>query len=95
MELARETLINAQGWSKFDESDNKKTNQEHLEFTHCVARTFGTKDGQKVLAAMVDKYMLCDIASNTDTQIGIGRKQGRVDVVKYILSQIELSNNTK
>jgi len=95
MELARETLINAQGWNKFNEANNAKVNQEHIDFAHTVNAAFRTADGKKILNAMVERYLLCDIASNADTQIAIGRKQGRADVVKYILSQIELSEKNR
>lgn len=95
MELARETLINAQGWSKFQEADNKKSNQEHLDFAHFVAKTFSTKEGKKVLDAMVNKYLLCSIVQPNDTQFSAGIKEGRASVVRQILSQIEISNNTK
>ena len=77
------------------QADNKKINQEYLEFAHTVARTFKTPDGKKLLDALVQKYLLTDIVKADDTQFASGIKQGRADVVKQILSQIEISNNSK
>lgn len=94
--IADETLLQTQGWKQFDKASNKKEdNQEHLDFAHAVASTFTSSQGQKVLKAMVSRYLLTDIVTSNDTQFGAGIKQGRASVVKYILSQIELSNNTK
>lgn len=90
MSLASETLVQANGWS--DIADNNEINQDRLQFSHKIAKIFGTIEGKEVLDAMVKKYLLATIANDTDTQIAIGRKQGRCDVVKYILSEIEISN---
>lgn len=95
MELARETLINAQGWSQFDQADNKKQSQEHLELAHTIARTFKTPDGKKVLDVLVKRYLLNDIVTPNDTAFAVGIRQGRADLVKQILGQIEISNNSK
>ena len=94
MDLASETLITARGWSSFDVAE-RNTQQEYLDFAHLVASLFGTPEGKKVLDVMIKKYLLRDIAGDNDSQIAIGRKQGRADVVKQILAQIEISNNVK
>ena len=94
--LASDTLIQAEGWSKeFELADNSKTSQEHLDFAHDVASIFATTEGQRVLKAMVQKYMVSSVPSSTDTVNNILLKEGSARVVRYILSQIELSNNTK
>lgn len=94
MDLANEYMISASGWTQFDEAPKDQGNAEYLEFAHKVARVFGTPEGKEVLDAMVKKYLLTDIANATDTQVGIGIKQGRASVVKQILAQIEISNKT-
>lgn len=94
--IADETLISAEGWSQFDTHQPKeKEKQEHIDFSHKVAKVFKSREGKEVLSLMVKRYLLNDIAQDNDTQIGIGRKQGRADVVKQILAHIEISNNAK
>lgn len=94
MSLAGDEVISANGWSSLEQADNKKPNQEHLNFTHKVAGLFSSTEGQQVLKAMVDKYLITSFTNDNEPNSLI-RKQGRADVVKYILSQIEISNNTK
>ena len=94
MELIRETLVQAKGWSSFDKVDNKVENQEYLEFAHKVARTFATKDGKEVLNALVDRYLVKSFSNSNDTN-ELLRKSGRADVIKQILAQIEISDNAK
>lgn len=94
MELIRETLTQAKGWSSFDRVDNKTENQEYLEFAHKVAKTFSTPDGKEVLNAMVDRYLVKSFTNSNDVN-DLLRKQGRADVIKQILAQIEISNNAK
>ena len=96
MSVANEAIINANGWSKqFDVADNAEEGEKHLNFAHDVAITFKSPQGQKVLESMVKSYLLNDIVQPNDTQFSVGIKQGKASVVKYILAQIELSNNAK
>lgn len=95
MSLASDELVSANGWQEFEKADNTKTNQDYLDFTHKVARVFNSTEGKEILDIMVSKYLLCDIAQPNDTQIQIGIRQGRASLVKQILGQIEISNNTK
>ncbi len=97
MSLASDKLVSANGWQEFDVVDNTKdkNNQAHLDFAHSVASTFKTTQGKEVLNAMIQRYLLVDIVSAGDTQFAAGIKQGRASVIKSILSQIEISDNSK
>jgi len=96
MSLASEYVVKAEGWTEFDVVDNKdKNNQQHMDFAHDVASVFSTTQGQKVLNAMVQKYMISSVPTATDTVNGVLLKEGSARVIRYILSQIELSDNTK
>ena len=95
MGLADETIISANGWEQFETANKGKSNQEHLDFAHKIAKTFGTSEGQEVLEMLVKRYLLADIVQPNDTQFSAGIKQGRASVVKQILANIEISNNTK
>lgn len=96
MSLANEYLISAEGWQQFDvaptEDDNK---QKRLDFSHKVAKVFGSPEGKEVLNTMVQMYLLNDIVSPNDTQFAAGIKQGKASLVKQIMAQIELSNNVR
>ncbi len=94
MSIASEAIVTAEGWQEFDVVDQDKGNQDHLNFAHDVAKTFGTSEGKRVLDAMVKKYMMVDIVQSNDSQMGVGIKQGRASVVKQILAQIEISANS-
>ena len=96
MSVASEELISAKGWQEFDVVDNTdKSNQQHLDFAHDVAKIFKTREGKRVLKAMVQKYLLGNIVSPNDTNMGVGIKQGRADVIKNIMAQIEISDEVK
>lgn len=94
MSLANEYLTQAQGWDKYDIADTTKPNQEHLDFSHKVAKIFSTTEGKAVLSAMVQRYLIGSFTNDNEPNSLI-RKQGRADVIKQILAQIEISNNTK
>lgn len=95
MSLANEYLTQARGWNEFEIADKSKPNQEYLNFSHKVAKIFSSSEGKEVLSAMVQRYLLCDIVQPNDSQFSAGIKQGRASVVKQILANIEISNNTK
>ena len=91
--MIADVLVKAEGWSRFDEAPKDKDNQDHLDFAHKVANVFKTSEGQEVLEAMVKKYLIASFSNDNDPHSLI-RKQGRADVVKQILAQIETSNNS-
>jgi len=92
--LAGEHLIQAEGWKQFDAAKPEEENQDRLEFSHKVTKLFNSRDGKVVLKAMIEKYMVSSFTNDNDPY-SIIRKQGRADVIKDILTQIEISNNTK
>ena len=94
MNLAGEHLISASGWQEFETADNKKQNQEHLDYAHKVAKVFGSKEGKEILNMFVKGYLIGSFTNDNEPSSLI-RKQGRADVIKHILAQIELSNNSK
>jgi len=94
-ELANESLLKTKGWQQFDVVEKDEDNQEHLNFAHDVATTFNSVQGRKVLNALVKRYLMADIVRPGDTQFAAGIRQGQASVVKSILAQIELSDNTK
>lgn len=94
MGLAGEHLIRANGWEHLDNSENKVANQDYLDFAHKVANVFGTKQGKELLSIFVDRYLIQSFTSDNEP-MSLIRKQGRADVIKQILAQIEISKNTK
>lgn len=98
MGIAGQHVVQAEGWDQFNQAeqgDRDEQNIEHLEIHHKFAKLFQSKAGKEILAMMVNRYLLTDIASPHDTQLGVGIKQGKASVVKEILAHIEISNNTK
>jgi len=97
MSVAGEHIIKAKGWEQFDqasEDSSEQLNTQRLEISHKIAKLYNSKAGKEVLNLMVNQFLLTDIATPHDTQVGIGIKQGRADVVKQILAHIEISNNS-
>lgn len=96
MSLASDTLITAKGWNPQEPfGDKKQDTDDYFKFADDVAITFGTPNGKRVLESMVNKYLLNDIVSPYDTQFASGIKQGQANVIKAIMSQIEISNNKR
>lgn len=94
MSLANEYLTQARGWNEFEIADTSKPNQEHLDFSHKVAKIFSSSEGKEVLIALVQRYLIGSFTNDNEPN-SLLRKQGRADVIKQILAQIEISNNTK
>lgn len=88
--LANETIVNASGWASLDVKDNDEANQDRLDFSHKVARVFGTSEGKEVLDALVKSYLVVGYSSNDTHQTY--REIGRGDVVRKILAEIEISS---
>jgi len=91
---ANEYLVTAEGWSQFDVPEKDATNQDRLDFSHDIAKTFSSTEGKKVLTALVSRFLLSDIVTAHETQFGAGIKQGQANVVKQLLAHIEISNNS-
>lgn len=90
-------LLKRAGWSPLDLSDTSKLTTEQrsamLELASCYRRVFESDDGKRILEQMVRATILQPTVHPTATQFEAGIREGRADLVRGILRQMELARD--
>lgn len=85
------------GWGGIEslmQSDAQKDRQrqEMLAIAQLYRETFSTESGRKVLAILLSQTVLQPTVTADATQFGAGIREGRADIVRSIMKQIEIAN---
>lgn len=89
-------ILEGGNWDKFDNgyglTDKVLRRAEMMDRANMFAKTFGTEIGKRALAELVELYLTKPIANPNDDMISIGIREGQARMIKWLMSQIELSN---
>lgn len=90
-------LLKRSGWSPLDAESMKGLTEERraaaLELASCYRRVFESDDGKRILELMVRATILQPTVHPTATQFEAGIREGRCDLVRGILRQMELARD--
>lgn len=80
----------------FNEEAEEENNDEFIAKQaeiDSILKPLYTKESVKALEYLKDKLVNRGVADVHDTQIGVGLKQGRIDMILELLSSVERVNN--
>lgn len=90
-QLINDMVGDVRGWQGLSDLNNEKQKQAMLEVADLYRRVFSTADGKKILAILIHGTVMQPTVTPSSTQFEAGIREGRADIVRGILKQIELA----
>lgn len=87
-------ILKTEGWESldFDTSHlDEKQRQKAVEFASLYRKVFESPAGKKILRHMIRVTVLQPTVTSDSPQFAAGIREGRADIVRGILQQIELA----
>ena len=86
-------VFELEGWESLDAGkalDNEQAT-EAARIARMIANTFNTQEGQECLKHLIKITLLRPTVTDNATQFQAGIREGRADLVRQIMSQIEVA----